>query len=121
MYTPRLLVPLLVVLLAPGCAIFGPSAGASANEAPMRSPTLDYPPPPVQTADGQILGADGMSTEDKLRTSPRVGSGGVTPADVPAFVEKASPEPRSPDEVDDPICNVLAMNVRTWIRRCPNR
>ncbi len=87
----------------------------------MRSPTLDYPPPPVQTADGQVLGADGMRVEDKLHTSPRVGSGGVTPAEVPASIEKLRPESEPKEAAQDPLCDVLAMNAATWIRRCPNR
>src|ERR1700678_2609018 len=70
----RLFLPLLLGLLGTACAAVGPSQG----EAPMRSPTLDYPEPPVQTANGRVLGADGMRPEDKLRTSPRLGSGGFT-------------------------------------------
>lgn len=113
MSIPRPLLPLLIVLLAPACAAFGSSAGS----APMRSPSLDYAQAPVETADGQILGADGVPPEDKLRQSPRVGSGGVTPADVPATIEKRRPEPR--DQIEDPLCNGLAMNDAARIERCP--
>jgi hypothetical protein len=115
MCTRRLLLPLFLVLLAPACAAFGSSQG----EPPMRSPTLDYPEPPVETADGQILGADGMRVEDKLRTSPRIGSGGVTPAEAPASIEKRRPEPAS--EAEDPICEVLGVRRAVLRERCPGR
>ncbi len=69
------LLPLVFVISS--CSFFGTSSGS----APMRSPTLDYPLPDVQTADGHPLGADGMRVEDKLRTSPRAGSDGFTPAE----------------------------------------
>jgi hypothetical protein len=105
----RLFLPLLLGLLGPACAAVGPSQG----EAPMRSPTLDYPEPPVQTANGRVLGADGMRVEDKLRTSPRLGSGGFTPAEAPASIEKRRPEPV--DETEDPICE--ALGVRRVVRR----
>jgi hypothetical protein len=101
---------LLVTLLGAGCAL-GP-----AGEVPTRSPTLDYPPPPVQTSDGQVLGADGMRVEDKLRTSPRVGSGGVTPAAAPALIERR-PEP-SPGEPPDPLCKTLGMGDAARSERC---
>jgi hypothetical protein len=111
----RPFLPLLLWLLVPACAAVGPSRG----EARMRSPTLDYPLPPVQTADGQVLGADGMRVEDKLRTSLRFGSGGVTPAEVPASIEKRRPEPAGRPE--DPICEVLGVRRAVRRERCPTR
>jgi hypothetical protein len=83
----------------------------------MRSPTLDYPLPEVQTADGHVLGADGMRVEDKLRTSPRVGSEGLTPADVPALIERDHHAPY--DEIEDPICEVLGVRRVVRRARCP--
>jgi len=111
--TRRLLLPLLFVALMPACAAFG----ATTAEPPMRSPTLDYSPPDVESADGQVLGADGMRMEDKLHTSPRVGSGGVTPADVPALIERPRPEPAI--EEPDPICAVLGVSDNVREQRCP--
>ena len=89
----------------------------------MRSPTLDYPLPDVQTADGHPLGADGMRIEDKLRTSPRLGSGGFTPAEVPASIEKPRPEParRVEDPIEDPVCKVLGVRRAVLRERCPGR
>jgi len=113
MYARRFL-SLLTVLLASSCALFGAPAG---GEAPMRSPTLDYPPPATETSDGQVVGADGMRPEDKLHTSPRIGSGGVAPAQVPASIEKKRrPEPEIVPE--DPTCKVLGMNDAIRNERC---
>jgi hypothetical protein len=36
-------------------------------DAPPRSPTKDYPLPPPQTSDGQVLGADNRPPEDRLQ------------------------------------------------------
>lgn len=52
-------IPLLV-----GCAT------QPAPERPFRSPTRDYPAPPVQTSDGEVVGADRMAPEDKLQQGP---------------------------------------------------
>jgi hypothetical protein len=37
------------------------------SDAPPRSPTTDYPLPPPQTSDGQVLGADNRPPEDRLQ------------------------------------------------------
>jgi hypothetical protein len=91
---------------------------------PMRSPTsptVDYPDPAVTTADRQVLGVDGVPPEDKLRTSPRVGSSGVVPApaDVPASVERRRGRRRPEPAVEDPICGVLGVRSDVLQRRCP--
>jgi hypothetical protein len=49
-----------VGLLLMGCANHVPA------EQPARSPTRDYPAPPPQTSDGQVVGADGVAPADKL-------------------------------------------------------
>lgn len=54
---------------------------------PVRSPSTDYPPPPLETSDGQTVGADGVPPSDKLETGPRVGPSGVVPADQPPHRE----------------------------------
>lgn len=72
--------------------------GAKTNETqPPRSPTTDYPHPASRTADGQVVGADGVPPEDRLRAGPKVGSGGVTPAERPGGPE--TPETCSKDGV----------------------
>ena len=45
-------------LLASGCA--------QNTDAPLRSPTKDYPLPPPQTSDGQVVGVDNRPPEDRL-------------------------------------------------------
>jgi len=81
----RLLFLPLAASLAAACnAYVGPASG----EAPMRSPTLDYPLPDQQTVDGHAIGADRMRIEDKLETSPRVGTNGLTPAATPGPIER---------------------------------
>ena len=110
--------PVLLLLLsglASACSVGAVSAAPA-----LRSPTLDYAPPPQQTADGQVLGVDGVPPEDKLRTSPRVGSGGVTPADSPASIERRNewPSRELREPLEDPICRVLGVRASVWRRRC---
>jgi hypothetical protein len=85
-----------------------------------RSPTLDYPPPAAETADGRVIGVDGMRPEDKLRTSPGVGLGGLTPAASPASFDRRPrwPSPELHERVIDPICGVLGVRAAVWRRRC---
>ncbi len=110
------LLPLVFVIAA--CAEIGP--GPSSGSAPMRSPTLDYPLPDVQTADGHPLGADGMRIEDKLQTSPRVGSDGITPAAVPPQQESRPAPARKVDpSTEDPLCEVLGVRRSVRRQRCP--
>lgn len=42
------------------------SLGCRGDDANVRSPTKDYPLPPPQTSDGQVLGADNRPPEDRL-------------------------------------------------------
>ena len=53
-------VPLALLLLS--CA--------GNSDPPARSPTTDYPLPPPQTSDGQVLGADNRAPEDRLQEGP---------------------------------------------------
>jgi hypothetical protein len=107
-----LLLPLLMVVVEPACAAFG----APMPETPMRSPSMDYPPPPVETADGQVLGADGMRVEDKLRTSPRIGLEGLTPSEAP-IIEERRPSPSG--AAADPLCKVLGVDTAVRLAHCP--
>lgn len=71
------------------------------NEAnrPLRSPTLDYPHPPSQTSDGQVVGADRRPPDDTLRMGPKVGPGGVQASEggprpeLPASSTRPAPPP----------------------------
>lgn len=45
-------------------------AAQPASERPLRSPTRDYPAPPAQTSDGEVVGADRMAPADKLEQGP---------------------------------------------------
>ena len=85
MSVQRLILPLFLTLAAGGCTV------ASGGNTPTRSPSLDYALPPAQTADGQILGVDGVPPENRLRESPRLGSGIATPAGPPKKPPPAPP------------------------------
>ena len=76
-------------LLSVGC-------GGRPADAPPRSPSLDYPPPPVETSDGQVVGADRMAPGDKLASGARVGVGGVVPADSRRSEPKTTPPKPKP-------------------------
>lgn len=43
----------------------------------MRSPTRDYPNPPPRTSDGEVVGADNVTPEEKLQQGPRAGTDGA--------------------------------------------
>ena len=101
----------LTLLVVSACAR-GASTGANLT----RSPTLDYPPSPAETSDGQIVGADRMPPERKLAESPKIGTGGLTPAATPASVEEAHPEPLVGPE--DPQCAMLGMKDDVRKARC---
>ncbi len=101
----------LSLLAVPACA-----SGAATGANLTRSPTLDYPPPPAETSDGQVVGADGMPPERKLAQSPKVGTGGLTPAATPATVEEARPE--QPGGPEDPRCAMLGMKDDVRKTRC---
>jgi hypothetical protein len=82
-------------------ALIGCSAPASKEGgAPLRSPARDYPLPPIQTSDGEVVGVDRQPPSDKLETSPKVGSGGPTPAAGAIVPESDSHDHPSPcDEI----------------------
>lgn len=40
------------------------------KEAPLRSPTRDYPHPPPTTSDGEVVGAEGKTPADRLAEGP---------------------------------------------------
>jgi hypothetical protein len=70
-------ISLLALLAVTGC-------GARQSDAPVRSPSLDYPPPPAQTSDGEVVGVDRVPPGDRLQQGPKVGTEGVKPAAGPA-------------------------------------
>jgi hypothetical protein len=49
---------------------FAACAERPASERPFRSPTVDYPAPPPQTSDGEVVGADRQAPSDKLEAGP---------------------------------------------------
>jgi hypothetical protein len=50
------------------------ACGGANPDGPVRSPTLDYRPPPPTTAEGKPVGADGVRPEDKLEEGPATGT-----------------------------------------------
>ncbi|MFS8071300.1 MAG: hypothetical protein ACMG6S_33440 [Byssovorax sp.] len=102
----------LVLLAAPACAS-GPSTSANLT----RSPTLDYHHHATTTSDGQIVGADRMRPEHKLRAGPQLGIGGLTPAEGPARAEQLEADPQPIPE--DPMCTVLGLEDAVRRARCP--
>jgi hypothetical protein len=52
------------------CAFALGCAAQPAQDRPFRSPTRDYPAPPAQTSDGEVVGVDRMAPADKLQTGP---------------------------------------------------
>jgi len=65
----------LAVLLVTLCGGLAAACGSSNPDAPLRSPTLDYrPPPPATAGDGEVVGADGVSPQDRLEEGPSAGS-----------------------------------------------
>lgn len=63
--------------------LFVSACGAQQNQAPARSPSLDYPPPPVTTSNGEEVGADRVPPGDKLKQGPSVGTEGAQPSAGP--------------------------------------
>jgi hypothetical protein len=103
-----------VLLAAPACA----ERNATSSE-PSRSPTLDYPLPPLQTADGHVLGADQTAPEVKLATSPRaqlLPEPGLLPAAQPPTKEQPGAAPAVPNE--DPVCKTLGISDEARKARC---
>jgi hypothetical protein len=104
----------LVLLAAPACAS-GPSTSANLT----RSPTLDYHQHhhATTTSDGQVVGADRMRPEHKLRAGPQLGMGGLTPAEGPARAEQLEADPHPIPA--DPMCTVLGLEDEVRRARCP--
>lgn len=109
----RHLLCLVLLCAAPACA----ARGASTSAALTRSPTLDYPPPATETSDGQIVGADRIRPEHKLRASPQLGIGGLIPAERPVREEKIDVDPLATPM--DPACTVLGLEDAVRKARCP--
>jgi hypothetical protein len=57
-----------------GFAFAAYACAPASSDAPLRSPTRDYPPPPSRTSDGQVVGADNVTPDEKLEQGPRAGS-----------------------------------------------
>jgi hypothetical protein len=74
-----------------------PSCGGSQQETPARSPTQDYPPPPLSDAQGNIIGADNVRPQDRLRESPRIGEEGPIAAEQPGHRKGEPKKPKPPD------------------------
>jgi hypothetical protein len=102
-----------------GLALTACAVGPSSGDAPMRSPTLDYREPAVTTADGQVLGVDGVPPDDTLRRSPRVGSEGVLPADAPATLEGRAPQGAPAVPAEAVFCSALGVRAEIRQRLCP--
>lgn len=83
-------------LVAPFLLAIWSCAARPAEGGPARSPSLDYPPPPAQTSDGEVVGADRQPPGDKLATGPRAGSGGLVPASRPAGGPETPPAKAAP-------------------------
>jgi len=89
------------------------ACGGQAPQAPVRSPTLDYPLPAAQTSDGQVVGADRERPEDKLREGPRAGTTGVVPAEGPG-----TPPERSSVEQKPTPCSEIGLEDESGNSRC---
>jgi hypothetical protein len=63
-----------------GLAVWLSACGAGNPDAPLRSPSQDYRPPPPDTIEGQPVGADGVPPGDRLEEGAVVGNGpGLAP------------------------------------------
>jgi len=77
------------------CVLGSGCAAQSAKDRPFRSPTRDYPAPPAQTSDGEIVGVDRMAPADKLQTGP------TTDGLAPGWSLEGGPHYHSGDEKHD--------------------
>lgn len=59
--------------LVSGLAALVVACAPTETEAPLRSPTRDYPPPPPREPDGRVMGADNLSPEERLEQGAQVG------------------------------------------------
>ena len=57
-----------------GLAVWLSACGAGNPDAPLRSPSQDYRPPPPDTIEGQPVGADGVPPGDRLEEGAVVGN-----------------------------------------------
>lgn len=62
------------LLFSAALALAASSCAANSSEAPVRSPSRDYQPPPPRTSDGQVVGANGVEPRDSLEEGPQVGT-----------------------------------------------
>ncbi len=97
--------------------LFVSACGAQQNEAPPRSPTLDYPPPPAQTSNGEVVGADRVPPGDKLKQGPTVGTEGVQPSAGPGGGTTGAPE-RSPGGAKPSPCTDIGLEDSRGQSRC---
>jgi hypothetical protein len=95
-------------------AVCACGAGQTQNRAaPARSPTLDYPQPVTETANGDTIGADRQRPEDKLREGPSAGTAGVIPAETPG----APPEQSNVEQKPTP-CSEIGLVDESGKSRC---
>jgi hypothetical protein len=64
----------LLICWVTAVGMLSAACGSSNQDAPLRSPTLDYRPPPPVTADGKVVGADGVPPQDRLEEGPAAGT-----------------------------------------------
>lgn len=57
-----------------GLALATTACGGAQSDAPLRSPSRDYRPPPPNTVEGKVVGADGVPPGDRLEEGPQVGT-----------------------------------------------
>jgi hypothetical protein len=50
------------------------ACGGATGEAPLRSPSQDYRPPPPTTVDGKPVGVDGVPPGDRLEEGAKAGT-----------------------------------------------
>jgi len=82
--------------LLTSAALLLAACGGRASEPPARSPSLDYPPPDIQSSDGEVVGADRQAPRDKLQSGAHIGSDGIDsggPGTKEPRGSKAAPEP----------------------------
>ncbi|HEX3594482.1 MAG TPA: hypothetical protein VHU80_05250 [Polyangiaceae bacterium] len=102
----RAYVALFAVVTASAC-------GGQTGDGPVRSPTLDYPLPPSQTSDGEVVGADRQPPGDKLQEGAHAGTHGVIPSSGPG----APPEQASPAAKPRP-CSEIGLEDASGQTRC---
>jgi hypothetical protein len=74
MNKPTLFPSRLLLCWVTAVGMLSAACGSSNQDAPLRSPTLDYRPPPPATADGKGVGADGVAPQDRLEEGPAAGT-----------------------------------------------